>query len=615
MTGRLWRGGVVAALAAAMCLVAAAPAAWSASVVSTITVGSAPDAISSDGTHVWVADAGDNSLSEIDASTGTVVNTISVAHPGRGVGLNAVSSDGAHVWVTNGLGGTVTEVSAADGSLVQTIPVPNTGNGLEGISSDGTDVWVTVGENGSGQGNAVTEIDASTGAIVNTIPLPVFGGASGVSSDGTHVWVGNYFASSVTEIDASTGTIVRTIPVGNIPSAVSSDGTHVWVTNFNDNTVSEIDAATGTVVNTIPVGNAPKSISSDGTDVWVTNQGDDTVSEIDASTGTVVATIPVLAGSGPDAVSSDGTDAWVANINVNTVSEIAIRQAQTITFGPLPNKTYGDGPFTVSASASSGLPVSFASDTPGACTVAGSTVTIAAVDTCTIDATQAGDATYLPATEVTQSFAISYGLAIDQSIISIGTGIVTTAPFSTTGPRLLVAFTSSDGAAARQTTTVTGAGLTWTLVQRANTKGGTAEIWTAEATGPLTNATVTSTPKTAGYDQSLTVVAFTGAAGIGASASDGKAKGAPAVSLTTTEPGSWVFGVGEDYSHAIARTLGPDQSLISQWVDPGPGETFWVQDQAATTPVAGTTVTMNDTAPTTDIWNLAAVEILPAASS
>ena len=55
--------------------------------------------------------------------------------------------------------------------------------------------------------------------------------------------------------------------------------------------------------------------------------------------------------------------------------------------------------------------------------------------------------------------------------------------------------------------------------------------------------------------------------------------------------------------------------VVSQWVDPGPGETFWVQDQAVATSAAGMTVTINDTAPAGDIWNLAAVEILPTASS
>jgi hypothetical protein len=79
---------------------------------------------------------------------------------------------------------------------------------------------------------------------------------------------------------------------------------------------------------------------------------------------------------------------------------------QTITFNPLANATYGDAPLTVVASASSGLPVSFSSDTPTVCSVAGSTITILAAGTCTVRAAQAGSASWLPAPDVTQSFTV-----------------------------------------------------------------------------------------------------------------------------------------------------------------------------------------------------------------
>src|SRR5206468_1247954 len=78
-----------------------------------------------------------------------------------------------------------------------------------------------------------------------------------------------------------------------------------------------------------------------------------------------------------------------------------------ITFGALAGKTYGAAPFTVSATASSGLPVSFASLTTTICTVRGTTVTIVAAGTCTIQASQAGNATYAPALNVKQSFTVS----------------------------------------------------------------------------------------------------------------------------------------------------------------------------------------------------------------
>ena len=83
----------------------------------------------------------------------------------------------------------------------------------------------------------------------------------------------------------------------------------------------------------------------------------------------------------------------------------SVKLSQSISFAPLANKTYGDAPFSVSATASSGLPVSFSAS--GTCKVAGSTVTITGAGTCTITAAQAGNATYNAAASVTRSFSIA----------------------------------------------------------------------------------------------------------------------------------------------------------------------------------------------------------------
>ena len=67
---------------------------------------------------------------------------------------------------------------------------------------------------------------------------------------------------------------------------------------------------------------------------------------------------------------------------------------QTITFAPLPNRTFGDPDFTVSASTSSGLPVSFAAS--GECVLNGTTVLLTDVGQCTIIASQPGNGTTTP---------------------------------------------------------------------------------------------------------------------------------------------------------------------------------------------------------------------------
>jgi prepilin-type N-terminal cleavage/methylation domain-containing protein len=285
-------------------------------VLATISVGSYPLGVASDGTHVWVANTGyfdtPGTVTEIDAATGGVIGSpIPV-----GVNPEGVAVDGTHVWVANIYDNTVTELNASDGSLVRTITV---GTGPYGITADGTHVWVA----NTGD-NTVTEIDAATGAVIGS-PIPTGSYPVAISSDGTHVWVANTIDSTVTELDASTGAFVRTIAVGQYPSGVSSDGTHVWVANNGAGTVSEIDATTGVVVNSITVapgdGVGPQGIDAAGPDVWVSianNPG--AIVEIDASTATIVSSTPV--GAYPNAVISDGTHVWTTNNWDNTVSEI-----------------------------------------------------------------------------------------------------------------------------------------------------------------------------------------------------------------------------------------------------------------------------------------------------
>ncbi len=76
--------------------------------------------------------------------------------------------------------------------------------------------------------------------------------------------------------------------------------------------------------------------------------------------------------------------------------------SQTITFPAIPLQSYG-AVVNLSATASSGLPVSFASTTPSVCTVSGTTATMISVGTCSIEATQAGNNDYRAAPPVTRN--------------------------------------------------------------------------------------------------------------------------------------------------------------------------------------------------------------------
>ena len=219
-------------------------------------------------------------------------------------------------------------------------------------------------------------------------------------------------------------------------------------------------------------------------------------------------------------------------------------------------------------------------------------------------------------------------LAIDARAFrnnSSGSEKVVSPKFSTSaGNELLLAFISTGYAGGTNTTvtSVSGAGLTWALVARTNIQSGTSEIWRAFAPAALTNGAVTA-KLSQSVASSMTVMSFkgvdpsgtNGSGAIGATGSGHASSGAPVATLTTTRNNSWVFGVGNDYNQASGRTPGPGQSMVHQALPNTSGvaaDTFWVQMQNSPTPLSGTSVTINDTAPTTDRYNLSIVEILPA---
>jgi len=123
------------------------------------------------------------------------------------------------------------------------------------------------------------------------------------------------------------------------------------------------------------------------------------------ATETTTATTTSAAGTYPITFATENLAA--ANYGftyINGTLTVTGGVAQTITFNPLPNVTYGVAPITLTATASSGLSVSYA--VTGPATVSGSTLTIIGTGLVTVTASQAGNANYAAATPVSQSFTV-----------------------------------------------------------------------------------------------------------------------------------------------------------------------------------------------------------------
>jgi len=261
-------------------------------------------------------------------------------------------------------------------SLAQT-EYENAGNAAcSSSSSTGTCVFndITLGD-----------MDVNCGANAPNCFDP--GGAvnGGVLSTSTSSYAPAYAAASGWDFATGIGTVNVYLLVSGWPSAPLTAQTITFNPLAN-----------------VTFGVAPFSISataSSGLTVIFTS-GTTTVCTVSGTT------VTVTAGGTCSITASQPGNATYAAATLVTQSFSVNPAAQTITFNPLANVTFGVAPFSISATASSGLTVIFASTITPVCTVSASTVTIVGVGTCSINATQPGNASFLAAAPVNQAFAV-----------------------------------------------------------------------------------------------------------------------------------------------------------------------------------------------------------------
>ena len=242
------------------------------------------------------------------------------------------------------------------------------------------------------------------------------------------------FAPLTAPMCTLSGNTVTVVAVGTCTIQASQAGNASYAAAPNVNQSFTIAKATQTIsfgaLGDRPLGSAPFSIGATASSGLAVSLASLTtpVCTLGGSTFTLVA-----AGTCTIQASQAGNGNYAAAANVNQSFSATSLLSQTISFGALANQTLGAAPLALTANATSGLPVSFASLTTTICTLTGSTVTLVAAGTCTIRASQAGNATYNAAPNVDQSFTVSAAL-ISQTIVfsAPANQILGAAPFSLT---------------------------------------------------------------------------------------------------------------------------------------------------------------------------------------
>lgn len=406
-------------------------------------------------------------------------NTTNAATGGDGVGFDNNGSCTTTFVMNNsivmGNSGSTSNQSQVGQNAASQTKITNGGvtNSIFGIWSGGN--WVTAG--GATNNNLMADVNIGTLAFAGALsshatPVLTIGNASVaknfVSSDYIspvlttdqvlNARIGNADAGAYEYGTAQTISFgaLAAKSYGNAPYAISATGGG----SGNPVTFTSSDASvatvSGTTVTVVGVGSCTIYANQAGVDPYaaapqvgqtltvnakpltvpsaaaVNKYYDGTNAAIITGTlfGVVNSDVVTLSGTGTFASSALGTGIAVtststlggANASNYTLTQPVgltanITQApQDIVFDALPTKLYSDVPFALTATASSGLTVSYASSNTAVATISGSTVTIVAPGSTNITASQAGNGSFAAATNVIQALTVSTEYDVSTSL-------------------------------------------------------------------------------------------------------------------------------------------------------------------------------------------------------
>lgn len=266
----------------------------------------------------YTANVGSNTVSVIDLSTNTILDTIPVGITPRGLAYDPINHQ---VYVSNFMSGTVSVIDATTDTVITTIV---TGFGPFGMNIKSDTNQLYVANFGSG---TISVIDTLTNTVIDTI---IVGGNSlvdvTVNTNTNRAYASEFFTNKLYVIDTTTNTVIDNIDVKNGPSVVviNQNTNTIYVTQFIGGTVAAIDGITNTVIDNLTIGGSPAGmVFNPNTNLaYVANPVLNSVSVIETITNSVIGTIPV--GNAPFRIDviPDINRIYVVNGDSGTVSII-----------------------------------------------------------------------------------------------------------------------------------------------------------------------------------------------------------------------------------------------------------------------------------------------------
>jgi len=242
-----------------------------------------PNGITTDGTNLYVADTGNNTIRKIVIATGqvtTFAGTALVQGSGDLIGAAAsfwaplgITTDGINLYVTDSGNNTIRQIAIATGQVStlaglagSALSTDNTGSlarfyGPYGITTDGANLYVADSGNSTIRQIAITTAQVTTLAGTPGMPGSVDGKGSvarfqnprGITSDGTNLYVTDTVNSTVRQVVIATGQVTTVAGTAkgyadgtgamagfNWPEGVTTDGKNLYVSDTANNMIRRI---------------------------------------------------------------------------------------------------------------------------------------------------------------------------------------------------------------------------------------------------------------------------------------------------------------------------------------------------------------------------------------
>lgn len=249
-----------------------------------------PYDVCTDGANLYVADAGSNTIRKISIATGlvtTLSGTADVSGTADATGANArfdspgsITTDGTALYVADTGNNTIRKVVIATGAVTTLAGAAGTAgaadgsgagatfNSPSGITTDGTNLYVSDTGN-----NSIRKVVIATGAVTTLVSGSAgLNSPYGLTTDGTNLYVADAGSNLIRKIVIATGAMsTLTVSGGtfSFPTGITTDGTSLYIADSGNKSVRKVVIATGAVTTVSPDFADPSGITTDGASLYV----------------------------------------------------------------------------------------------------------------------------------------------------------------------------------------------------------------------------------------------------------------------------------------------------------------------------------------------------------